>query len=973
MSIDPALLKRVSALFDEFETLSPAARAPRLALLHADEPVVAAELQRWLAQDQSASGALDRLLQSFQKQSAAAELEAEEEPPSDRSGQQIGAYQLLRRVGRGGMGEVYEARRPGADFEQRVAVKLLRRGLDSADIVRRFLRERRILAQLEHPGIARLVDGGLSADGLPYLVMEFVDGRTLIEGAHALDLDLPTRLQLFLKICDAVAYAHRRLIVHRDLKPSNVLLSDEREVKLLDFGIAKLLDASENTADPDGDHDGDALTHAGMRVLTPAYAAPEQILGQPVSTATDVYALGVMLHELLTGRLPHARRGKSLDRVVSELDQEILLRPSAAMLDGADPSQITQRKARQLQGDLDTIILHALKREPERRYAGAAELAADLRRYLDGRPVHAEHDTLVYRMRKFIKRHRAGVSAAVLAVLGILVGLVLALWQAERAQAQAERADAEARRAQQQAARAEHVKEFVLALFREQSPLTRERSRAASASSLIARGIAQAQHELAGDPQLQAQLIGELAELQFGLGEVQDSVVHLHAALKLHQETSGVESTAYASTQAVLASAWLSLGETEKAAEVLPGAVQTLERTAGPDSLETAQAQIPLLRLLLLQNRLSDALPLARHTHAVFARERGAHHVNTLQRQFNVAVVLEQLDQLEDAERILREVIEGYQRSANAQHVQLIYPRTTLAMILSHQRKYEEAAQLLADALSAAHSELDPAHPLIGTIAMHLGDLQRRQRRYDEAESYWQTAERIFSPLGATELGFLWIYRGGAALEQRQFDAAISHYEQAVAHYERTLGVDNVYTYSARLRLVKAWAMAGQTQRAQREGAPVYHAMLAAAEAGTWDEAHAHEAWAEAMDEAAAWSAAQVAYRKALDVQRTLNGADHVNAAHLEVGLAQSLHAGGGTATEIAELLKHAIAVLQPIDSTSPSLGTALLLRGQLMQHAGELAAARQDWQLAQQILRESFVEHHPHLQLLVRLLAESE
>jgi eukaryotic-like serine/threonine-protein kinase len=333
MSLDADRLKRVSALFDELHELASDLRSERLAELRIQEPEVATILAHWLQKDAQSHGALDALSARFEVRS-----QAPSATPSDRSGQRIGAYELTRRVGRGGMGEVYEAKRPSADFTQKVAIKLLRRGLDSEDIVRRFLRERRILAQLEHPGIARLIDGGVSEDGLPYLVMEFVEGRALIEAANAKLLDLNARLNLFLQICDAVAYAHRRLIVHRDLKPSNVLLSDEEQPKLLDFGIAKLLD------EVDDEH----LTGTGMRVLTPGYAAPEQILGQPISTATDVYALGVILYELLTGQAPHQRRGKDIDRVTRDLDQENPPPPSAAVLKADAYGSVTHTRVQRL-------------------------------------------------------------------------------------------------------------------------------------------------------------------------------------------------------------------------------------------------------------------------------------------------------------------------------------------------------------------------------------------------------------------------------------------------------------------------------------------------------------------------------------------------------------------------------------------------------------------------------------------------
>ena len=945
MSVDTERLKRVSALFDELDEMSPADCVRRLAELRSSDPEVALELSHWLEKDQKSHGALHELTGRIQ-----VSAEATVADPGDRSGQRIGAYELLRRVGRGGMGEVYEARRPGADFEQRVAIKLLRRGLDSDDIVRRFLRERRILAQLEHPGIARLIDGGLSEDGLPYLVMEFVDGSGLIDAANAHALDLGTRLQLFLKICDAVAYAHRRLIVHRDLKPSNVLLTHDNQPKLLDFGIAKLLDEVED----------EHRTGTGMRVLTPSYAAPEQILGQPISTATDVYALGVILYELLTGLSPHQRRGKDLDRVSRDLDQESLIRPSAALLlnpvDAAPATQTQrQRRARQLHGDLDTIVLHALKREPERRYQGAAELADDIRRHLNGHPVRAEADTMTYRMRKFVKRHRGGVTAATLAILGIVSGLVVALWQADVARLQAKRADVETRRANLQASRAEHVKDFVLALFREQSPLMREKARAATAGELVERGIAEAKREFATDIEVQAEIIGELADLQFSLGDIKQSVPHLQSALKLHEQTRGKASTGYAVTLSALGGAWLALGERELATEAIHSSLATLRKTSGPDTIETALAETRLIRLLLEQSKSAEVLPLAEHAHAVFARVRGASHNNTLQRLYNVGVVLDQLDRLDEAENIFRQVIAGYESADRADHAQLVYPRTMLGSVLKSKRKYDEAATVFAGALNAAQAVLDPDHPMIGQISMHLGDLMRRQARYAEAERYWQTAKRIFGKLGSAELGMISIFQGAAALEQDQFDRAIAHYQDAIVQYQNTLGPDNVYSYSAALRLAKARAAAGQIALAMREGKVAHEAMLAIAEPSTFDETHAYEAWAEVLFEAKQWAQCEAAYRKALSVQSGISGKDHVSVASIEIWLAETLHAQNQESTEASALLDRAIALLQTDNVDDPSLGDALLLRGKLRARSGSRDAAIRDWQAARNILLAEF------------------
>jgi non-specific serine/threonine protein kinase/serine/threonine-protein kinase len=367
----------------------------------------------------------------------------------------IGAYRILRELGRGGMGSVYLAERDEPGLRKRVAVKLVRQGRDSAFVVRRFRTERQILAALEHPGIARLYDGGTTQDGLPYFVMEYVDGEDLLAYCDARRLPITTRLRLFLRICDAVQYAHQSLVVHRDLKPSNVLVTADGDPKLLDFGIAKLLGPQPAEA-------GVEETASVIRLMTPDYASPEQVRGERVTTATDVYSLGVILYQLLSGHRPYRVQGKGAAEIERALLEQDVDPPSTAAArteevtarGGSGTKRITpadvsaQRQAvprrlrRQLRGDLDNVVLKALRRDPAERYATAAELGEDIRRHLEGFPVRARADSRTYRVAKFLRRHRAGAAAVGVAALGLLTGLGVAVRQARVAEAERRRAEA---------------------------------------------------------------------------------------------------------------------------------------------------------------------------------------------------------------------------------------------------------------------------------------------------------------------------------------------------------------------------------------------------------------------------------------------------------------------------------------------------------------------------------------------------
>jgi tetratricopeptide (TPR) repeat protein len=401
----PERWKRVRDVFDRASDLAPRERERLLQQECGGDDELETEVRSLLVSS-AASG-------EFLEIPAVAQMARNGAPRETPPPGQIGPWQVERELGHGGMGTVYLATREAAGFRLRAAVKLVRRGMDTDFILRRFRTEREILAGLGHPNIARLLDGGSTADGLPYFAMEYVEGRHLLEDCAARGADTRQRIELFLQICEAVAYAHRHLVVHRDLKPSNILVTPDGAPKLLDFGLARLLQAGA----------GGERTETGYRLLTPDFASPEQVRGERITTSTDIYSLGVVLHHLLAGRSPYRTTGstESTARAVCEQEPE---RPG-------------------LSRDLDNVILMALRKEPERRYESVTALAEDLRRYLDGRPVHARKVTLVYRAGKFVGRHKVGTAVAAVGVLALTAALAAAVSQARLAERQ--RAAAEAR------------------------------------------------------------------------------------------------------------------------------------------------------------------------------------------------------------------------------------------------------------------------------------------------------------------------------------------------------------------------------------------------------------------------------------------------------------------------------------------------------------------------------------------------
>ncbi len=913
---DPAQLQRVSALFDEMEGLDPAARALRIAGLQQQEPEVAAELMRWLAKDSEADGLLDGLTGSRGQAQAAAT-----EDSGNRSGQQIGPYELLRRVGRGGMGEVYEARRPVADFEQRVAIKLLRRGLDSEDVVRRFLRERRILAQLEHPGIARLIDGGMSNDSLPYLVMEFIDGEGLIDAVKRRELDVETRLQLFLHICDAVAYAHRRLIVHRDLKPSNVLLTADNEPRLLDFGIAKLLD----------EVDDEALTGTGMRVLTPGYAAPEQILGRPISTATDVYALGLILYELLTGASPLQRSGKSVERVAHELEHESVLRPSAAVLAAEGHGGVTQlsrqRQARRLSGDLDTIVLHALRREPERRYQGAAELADDIRRHLNGHPVRAETDSIGYRFGKFVRRHRGGVTAAALALLGIIAGLVVALWQAEIAREQAALA-----RAQLQ--RAESMKEFTLSLFREQDPLARGKPEPRSANELIAVGIARARAQFADDPAQRSELLNDLGEVLVSLGDHAAAIPVLEEARAEQAARSGPNSAAHIQTQINLGAARLGIGETAVALQLLQQSAEVLSRVSGARAEASLKARAHLVKALFSSGRVDEAVTLARELLPLHEQVFGPEAAATIARLADITMLLEQSDQLVEAEVSAQALAERIERAYGKDSILLVRPLTLLGDLHRRRQQYPAADEAYARALALARAHRHPG--LSARVLGRRGDLLRRMQRLDEAAAHFDEAASLL-PDSSPERGQIELWRAGLARTRGDMATAAAGFLKSFEIFRTALGDDSVFAWNAALEYANTERMAGNGAAAEALLLQAVETLRRIAKPQSFDVLLATSTLAQWRATQGRHAEASVLFAESIAIGDALYGAGHSTNVQTRLALAESLIAIG-TADSLRAAKAEIEAVLASDSESSPlaeaSRAQATMLLGKHFQSA---------------------------------------
>ncbi|HEY6543743.1 MAG TPA: serine/threonine-protein kinase, partial [Dokdonella sp.] len=569
--VDPqrARAERIQALLDALDATPQRDRAACLERICPDT-ALRTEVLSLLAAEAESDGFLHRYATGL--------IPRLDELP-DLCGRRIGAYRLTRVLGEGGMGVVYEARRIDGGFEQRVALKLLSTALAGGEAKTRFLAERQILATLEHPAIARIVDGGITGDGTPWFAMECVDGVAIDAYCDQRQLDLRQRLQIFLQVCDAVEHAHRRLVVHRDLKPANVLVTEGGQVKLLDFGIAKLLDAPSAQPMP--------ATRSMLRMMTPEYASPEQILGQPVTTLCDVYQLGLLLHELLTGQRPYALHNASIGELERAICEQAPLRPSLrfSRSRASDPRAAAtlafvcearrssqQRLRRRVRGDLDNIVLQALRKEPERRYGSVDRLAQDVRRHLCGQPITARRDTLGYRCRKFMQRHALGSIAAGIIVL-VAVGVVA--FHAARIQSERDLAHVEA-------VKAEQVSQFLIGLFHGVDP-RQARSTDLTARELLDRGSAQVDRELATQPVIQADMLYVLGRTYLELGVYDSAGQLLDRALGLREAHLGPSHPDVARVLGDIGLLRYHQGRYDDALERLHRAIRILEESPSAD------------------------------------------------------------------------------------------------------------------------------------------------------------------------------------------------------------------------------------------------------------------------------------------------------------------------------------------------------------------------------------------------------
>ena len=682
-------------------------------------------------------------------------------------GSAIGRYRIERLLGRGGMGAVYAASRGDEAYEQQVAVKVLHPGLESRGHAGRFLAERQILAVLDHPSIARLLDGGTTSDGRPFLVMEYVEGDPLDRYCETRRLTFRQRIRLFQNVCEAVAFAHRNLVVHRDIKPSNILVTDEGLPKLLDFGIAKLLDPASFPRAVE-------LTRTGLRPMSPAYASPEQICGRAVATATDIYSLGVVLYRLLTGRLPFEPSQQSAS-AMEQVSREEPTLPSAAVTraslpaSGGEPSARElatelRRLKRQLEGDLDTILLMALREEPERRYGTVGELSDDLGRFLEAEPVRARRSTPAYRAKKFIRRHRTAVGAAVI-IACLLVGSTLALM-------------IQARRIAGERDRAERMAEFTAGIFEVSGP-ARTLDPFLTTAEILERGAVWRERELADDPVLRSDQLLILGRVYGSIRNYDSAVTKMLESLQLKEGLYGNADPEVLAALNRLASLYLMMGRSGNAEVLLKRGLAIGRTNASTDQLELATSNALLGELWWGRWEPARAIGHYRTALTITERVRGPDHPEVAMRLVTLGDLMRVFKPgSRKAERLYRRALE-IQNRLIGREPDLWRTYESLGLLYRDRGQLSRAAMMFERSLDSLtrhppwdSNDQNRLHFTIGSIAHDRGHLAA-------AERYLRPSVEYHTYTAGTRLASVLFERGELEAADYLWDWALEEFDSS--------------------------------------------------------------------------------------------------------------------------------------------------------------------------------------------------
>jgi serine/threonine-protein kinase len=710
------------------------------------------------------------------------------------------------------MGAVYRGEREAGEFRQQAAIKLIRLGLDQPELRRRFLRERQILAQLQHPNIATLLDGGVDERGAPYFAMELVDGLPIDQWCDRQRLEVRERVRLFLQVCSAVQHAHQHLAVHRDLKPGNILVTATGQTKLLDFGIAKLLAEGE----------GEGETETRDRPLTPEFAAPEQLHGQPITTATDQYALGVVLYQLLSGALPFATGGHDAWRSrlsVPGREPEPISRMAArATREQAQARRLSPASlATALRGDLAAIVHRALQAEPARRYPSIDALTADLKAWLDGRPVNARLGHRGYRLRKFVARHRFGVAAGLAALLAVGAALAVAMQQAAEARHQAELARANARRAETSAMRALSTRDFAVSLLTSASPVKAAKGTRTTAVELLQAAAQRVDEELEEAPEAQAELRATIGAGLYQQGERERGIELLDRGIAQMREL-GVAGVPLVEALQSRAIASREGGDDDGAERDVRAALALLPQLPGDQRLRAIKLRTFMATIATQRGRLREALAINQANLRDRTALLGEGHEDTAVDWNNLGYAYVVLDRFPESEAAFQRADDILVAAKGADFPRRVWPLLGVgAARLGQGGRLALAAAAFDEAERVMRASLGDGHPIGLSLDINRATLQARHGRCDRAIPMYAAAlaraRELHEPRADQIEGSL----GACLLEQGDTGAALIHLQTAVAGLARDRAVSEPTLNRMRSALGLARFRDGERARGERE------------------------------------------------------------------------------------------------------------------------------------------------------------
>lgn len=793
-------------------------------------------------------------------------------------GDQIRDYRLVEVLGVGGSSTVFRAERIQGGFEQEVALKVLDASSLSAGAMERFRLERQILAGLEHPSIARLLGGGVTDGGRPYIVMEYVDGVPIDRYCDHHRLTVSDRVELLRTVCGAVQAANQKLIVHRDLKPANVMVTREGRVKLLDFGIAKLLD-------PGDESELGVDTQTGVHPMTPAYASPEQALGLPITTATDVYQLGLLLYELLCGRRPRTGSTRSLDEIREWLGQQAVQPPSrtlrrglgASVANGTDdngqatpPEEIARRRRThvdrlhsKLRGDLDQIAIKALQVEADARYGSVAELEADLGRYLAARPIRARPPALGYRIRKFLARHRVGstLSVAALAIIAYLGTGLVRQYRAtviERDKAQA-------------------ISDYMTGMFTRANPWQGARD-TLSAIALLEEGAVRLDSDLAGEPLVRAAMSESIGRAFSGLGDWQRAGPLVDTALAIRRRVLPADHPDLASSLVTRAQWLLEAGRVAEAEETYSEAIGVLTVAGGPESQDLAEAIAAHGYTQHIQGRVAEAEGSYAEALRLYALPNVGPTDKTAETMSNLGWLLSAQGRLGESEEWMRRGYELRLERFGADHPYTASSLNGLAAVTGSQGRWESSLMLADRALRVRQAYFSPDHPSVGEAWIAVARAQRYLGQLSAAEASYRESIRITSAARGPRwagLGLTWNDLSLVLRQMAQFREAEVAAREAMAIYSETRGERHLFTAIAAHNLASILAPLDEVEEAERLYRFSLEAKLQSGPANHPGIAQTRSALAGLLVDMGRYGEAEEELRQALDVQVPTLGRNH--------------------------------------------------------------------------------------------------